>query len=351
MSREHSGFEVIEINDNFYSGRKEKRDCFKQIERYIKDTTHQSKICAIYGLRETGKTILLKQAAEMLNTSEKAIAVYIKCFEGADFYDIVQYIKVKIEKGYKYFFIDEITCSTGFSRIGSILSDKFVKNYGAKIIVTSSDSLEILLTSKAEMYDKIEFVSTTYISFEEYSRITGITTLDDYIKKGCTLKTDIFETRESTEHYIETAIANNIIHSLKNYEGVDAYPPLITEKYSEEAIKSEIKKIINRYSQIIIYQAINTQFKTFEGISNLNYKEANTKIAEILGCNTVSGIEDKDIAKIHEYLCDIGVFQNIPDINSDIRTYTDEPLEMIVYPGMIYSNIKYTLQELNGKQR
>jgi hypothetical protein len=83
-----------------------------------------------------------------------------------------------------------------------------------------------------------------------------------------------------------------------------------------------------------------------EIISNLKYNEVNKKIAEILGCDKKSGIEDRDIPKIYDYLKEIGVFESIPVYNSYSREDPDEPLEMIVHSGMFHANIRYTLAEL-----
>lgn len=357
-------FSVIEINKNFHSGLSKTRDCFFQIKNYLDKTEHQSKICAVYGLRRTGKTTLLKQAIESLSEIQKEKTLYIECYNNkTDFYDVVQFIKNKINEGYQYFFIDEITYAEGFQKIATILSDIFVDINEVKIVVTGTDSLGLSLSAQNLMYDRIEFVNTTYITFAEYSRITGIATIDEFIKKGSTLRTNLFDSHQDTQNFIETAIVDNIIHSLQKSEENERYPLVLTEKYSKEAIKCEIERIINKYSQVRTYKAITSQFKStplgdardvvlkheengFEMVATLKYQETNAKIAQILGCDTPSGIEDKDISKIYEYLTDIGVFMSIPVYHSYSNNEPDEPLEMMVHPGMFHSNIKYTLGEL-----
>lgn len=86
-----------------------------------------------------------------------------------------------LEKGDKYFFIDEITSAKNFQNIGQVLSDVFVKMDDAKIVVTGKDSLGLSLVHRGMMYDRIKFIPTTYTSFSEYSTLTGVNNIDDYI--------------------------------------------------------------------------------------------------------------------------------------------------------------------------
>lgn len=357
-------FAVTKIDENFHVRKMQKRDCFSQIEAYINETKHQWKICAVYGLRRTGKTTLLKQAADALPETEKKKALFIECFEGkTDFYEVAEYINGQIKNGYKYFFIDEITYADNFQTMASILSDKFVDLHEVKIVVTGTDSLGLSLSSKDILYDRMELVSTTYTTFAEYARITGITQIDDFIKAGSTLRTDLFDTKKKTEAFIETAIVNNILHSIEKSEGVHRYPAALTEKYTKDVIRCEIERMINRYSQTRTYRAIASQFKSsplgdareiiskqepngFQIMAKLKYKETNAKIAEILGCSGFSGMEEADIEKIYDYLTDIGVFASFPVYHSYTKQTLDEPLEMMIHPGMFHANLRYTLQEL-----
>lgn len=359
-------FSYTEIQKNYNSGYPIKRDCFEQIQNYLMDNKHQSKICAVYGLRRTGKTTLLKQGLDILDKNQKEHSLFIECFQNkTDFVELINFIKLKAQENYKYFFIDEITYAEDFQRMANVLSDIFVDINGLKIIITGTDSLGLSLPKHDILYDRVEYVNTTYTSFAEYSKITGINSIDEFIKRGSTLNPDIFKTHKETKDFIETAIVNNIINSLKNSEGINRYPTVLTEKYTEEMLKNEIERMINRYSQVRTYRAITSQFKSgilgdakeliiknaengSEIIAKLKYKETNEKIAEILGCGKKSGIEDSDIVKIYDLLKEIGVFIDIPVYNSYSKQEPDEPIEMFSHPGMFHSNIAFTLQELQN---
>jgi len=359
-----NNFELYSTTQNFEGNQYLKRDCFSQITQYLQSTKHEHRICAIYGLRRTGKTTLLQQAIESLSDEQKQKTVYINCINGkTTFDDILIYMKDKLNNGYKYFFVDEITYTDDFQRAATVLSDIFVNFNNAKVVVTGTDSLGLYLSSLEEMYDRIQFVNTTYTTFGEYSRLTGIETINEYIQKGSVLQTDSFESYDSTKSFVSTAIVGNIIRSVEKSKGIRRYPGTLTERYKTSQLKNEIERIVNRYSQTRTYQAITQQFKSaplgdakdvirkhydngIEITNNLKYQEVNAKIASLLGCEILSNIEDDDINTIYKYLQKIGVFMNIPVYKSYETQTPDKTLEMICHPGMFHANIRYVLDKL-----
>ena len=67
---------------------------------------------------------------------------------------------------------------------------------------------------------------TTFIPYREIERVLGIVGIDDFIRYGGTMSLGgkqyndyamIFATKKSTDEYVDSAIARNIQHSLKNY--------------------------------------------------------------------------------------------------------------------------------------
>lgn len=350
------GFEVTKIDQNFSSGYEEKRDCFADIERYIHSNKPQGKICAIYGLRRTGKTVLMKQCAESLPSSEKEKALYINCIkDGTEFDDLTDFIRNSIREGYKYFFVDEITFTDDFQKLGTILSDNFVGMNDARVVVTGTDSLGLALTAREKLYDRIELIHTTYMSFPEYSRITGCESLDDYIMYGSTLSEGTYENRNKMQEYVNTAVVGNIVNSLVKSEDVSIYPPVLTNIYKPSQIVNELQRIINRYSQTGTTHEIRKQFKSppigdgkeimthlESGINidkNLFDKQINQELSKILQTETPSGIDESGIEAIYKLLKDVDVFSEIPDEYG-------RDLEIFTHPGMYHANIKYAIDEL-----
>ena len=89
---EYIDFQYEEIPINFSSGFTKKRDCFPEIQDYLYNTAKENKICAIYGLRRTGKTTLLKQAIEELSEEDKTKTFLITCNVETDFHSVISFI-------------------------------------------------------------------------------------------------------------------------------------------------------------------------------------------------------------------------------------------------------------------
>lgn len=126
-----------------------------------------SKVCILYGLRRTGKTVLLRQALLSLDTNEKKKAVFITCNHNRGFYNILSYIRDSLKKGKRYYF-NEITYTKNFQNLAEILSDSFVANYNARILFSGTDSLALALPSHYNLYDRAIFIHTTYRSWFNY---------------------------------------------------------------------------------------------------------------------------------------------------------------------------------------
>ena len=220
-------FDVDRIKDIY----PQKRDCFQNLLNYL-NKKNTSKICIIYGLRRTGKTVLMQQAVNALSEEQKKNSVYIRCNNETDFYDVLSYLKDCLNEGKRNIFIDEITYAKNFQNLAEVLSDNFVTNYNARIVLTGTDSLGLSLPSHSNLYDRADFIHTTYMSLPEFARIMNNDSIDFYMEHGNTLSEDNpFATPESAHKYIETSIVSNLIDSLYKSEGVRSYPPSLTEPW------------------------------------------------------------------------------------------------------------------------
>ena len=368
MDKKKSMFTVQKVTDGFVGLPTQKRDCYQFVRNYIVSQEKETKICALYGLRRTGKTFLMQQVAQNLPENLKGKALFITCNSGTDFYDVQAYINSSMEKGYRIFFVDEITYADGFQRIGEVLSDFYVGVKGARIVVAGTDSLGLSLISRNFMYDRIKFVHTTYTSFPEYSRLTGCLSIDDYIRYGSTLAVDVFSTHKSAMEYVEYAIVDNMLNSLDKSEGISRYKLQLTELYAENELKDTIERIINKFSQRISAKAVKRQFSSSmlsssvdliirnkdnpdPGIKDfVDFNVVNAKIASSLGIlpnNKVSVvISDEHIKEIFEFLKDMDVFTKISVYSSFAHGKRVKDLDIITHPGMYHANIKYTLDTL-----
>lgn len=355
---------VITETENIHDEYPQKRDCFVKLQQYLQSPS--TRVYVIYGLRRTGKTVLLKQALLSLSQEQKKNAVFITCNYKTDFYNVIKYIKEKLDKGSRYFFIDEVTYANNFQNLAEVLSDNFVANYNARIVLTGTDSLGLSLPSHANLYDRAEFIHTTYVSFPEYARLTGNNSVDYYIKHGSTLSDKSpFDDYKSTQEYIETSIVSNMLSSLQKSESVRSYPPALTELYEYRDLDNAIQRIINRYPQTITLGALRKQFKlhplgaAITGIitdkenPDINIKSAvlekniNENVKRLLHVEdfktpvTLQHLEDiKSFLKEMDVIISIPVFK---DLQNGKRT---DDMELLTHPGMYHSNLKYTIDQL-----
>ena len=346
-------FKIEYINTDFQSGYPEKRDCFFAVKNYVTDKNKQSKICALYGIRRTGKTVLMQQVIESLSDDEKSKTILITCNEDTDIHDVIVFVDEKIKKGYNYFFIDEITYAKDFQAIGEIFSDNFVNFHNARVVVTGTDSLGLSLPSHSILYDRVLFVPTTFTTYSEYSRIMNCNSFDDYIVRGTTFYPQTYENIDTTRKYVETSIIENLISSLERSEGIRSYPPVLTELYEARDIENAVLLAINNYNRQFITKSLKATFesKIFSDEINVNDKSLiNNNFSELMKIVETESIKtnlsEYYLEKVNKLLSEMDILKIIPVVSNFNDREISEPMKIIAHPGMYHANLKYTLEEL-----
>lgn len=251
----------------------ERRDCFSKIQDFLK-TPAADKVCLVFGLRRTGKTTLLKQLVLAMNEEEQKSTIYIKASTENTIEELNADLKLANKLKYKYVLIDEITLIEKFIDNAALLSDVYAVQ-GMKIVLSGTDSLGFWFAQNEELYDRAVTIHTTFVPFREYSRLLKIDDIDDYIRYGGTLKAGetnfedsdansfdaSFRTDESTRRYIDTAIAQNIQHSLKCYDRGNHFRNLI-DLYKKDELTNAINRIIEDMNQAFTVDVITRDFKS-----------------------------------------------------------------------------------------
>ena len=251
----------------------ERRDCFSKLQDFLKAPAGD-KVCLVFGLRRTGKTTLLKQLVLAMNKEEQKSAIYIKASTENTIEELNADLKLANKLKYKYVFIDEITLIEKFIDNAALLSDVYAVQ-GMKIVLSGTDSLGFWFAQNEELYDRALTIHTTFVPFREYSRLLKIDDIDEYIRYGGTLKAGetsfedsdanafnaSFRTDESTRRYIDTAIAQNIQHSLKCYDRGNHFRNLI-DLYKKDELTNAINRIIEDMNQAFTVDVITRDFKS-----------------------------------------------------------------------------------------
>ncbi len=121
----------------------------------------------------------------------------------------------------------------------ALLSDIFA-TCGMKIVLSGPDSLGFAFAEDEQLYDRCIMSHTTFIPYREFERVLGI---------------------EGIDEYVDSAIAKNIQHSLKNYQYAGHFRSLI-ELYDMDELTSVINRIVEDMNHRFTIEVLTRDFKS-----------------------------------------------------------------------------------------
>ena len=347
-----------------------KRYIYEDIKNFIYNETHD-KVFILYGLRRTGKTTLVRQIIYNMLESNFSKSVFIQINSNNTLSDVNKDLKVLEAKGYKYVFIDEVTLMDDFIDGAALFSDVFATS-GMKIVLSGTDSLGFIFSEDEQLYDRCILLHTTFIPFREFYDVLGIQSIDEYIKYGGTMSRSgenynnlIFGTKQSIDEYVNTAIARNIQHSLKNYQYEDHFRNLY-ELYEKHELTNVINIIVEDMNHRFTIDVLTRDFKSHDfGLAQRNVRNDRNNPTDILDTvnkpkflknlmkaleilnkqNQTVEIKDVHRKEIKEYLdmldltCDIPVV-SMTDLNNRVF------FTVFTQPGLRYSQAESLIKSL-----
>jgi len=256
-----------------------RREGYNALEDYLYQET-DGKVFILYGLRRTGKTTLIRQAIGAMNPDDFDRAAFVQVKPGDTLGDIDFDLRWMAENDYRYVFLDEVTFAKDFIEGAALLSDIYAAS-GMKIVLSGTDSLGFLFSESEELYDRCIMLHTTMIPYREYERVLGVEGIDQYIRYGGTMvlggkhyngkKT--FESRDSTDEYVDSAIARNIQHSLEYYQHGDHFRHLI-ELYDKGELTGAINRVVEDINHRFTINVLTREFFSNDlGISASNLRK------------------------------------------------------------------------------
>ena len=297
----------------------QKRDCFAALEKFLYSAP-TPRICSVYGLRRTGKTTLLHQLIGNMSLDNFKRAAYIKARTTDTMAMLDKDLKALKANGFQFIFIDEITFIEDFIDTASLLSDIYAA-MGMKIVISGTDSLGIWLSGTDQLYDRTYMVHTTWIPYREHARLLGTDDIDTYIEYGGTLRageTDFddpelqsedisFRDNESTRRYIDTAICQNIQHSLKCFKDGTRFMKL-QKLYEANELTNAINRIIESMNHRFALEVLIKDFRS----NDLELSRKNFLTERDLSLRT-DILERIDVSEVTEHLMQILHVLNQPD--------------------------------------
>ena len=255
-----------------------KRNCFTRLNEYIHHDK-SGKIFILYGLRRTGKTTLMKQAIGELSESEKSKTAFLQIKPGENLGDLNADLKYLETRGYEYVFIDEVTLMEDFIEGAALFSDIFAAA-GMKIVLSGTDSLGFMFAENEQLYDRCIMLHTTFISYGEFERVLGVKGVDEYIRFGGTMslggvnynENSVFAKTKTANEYVDSAIAKNILHSLKCYQYGGHFRHL-SELYEKDELTGAINRVVEDMNHKFTLEVLTREFQSNDlGISAGNLR-------------------------------------------------------------------------------
>ena len=348
----------------------EKRTCYQQIEEYLRSPDF-SKVLILYGLRRTGKTTLIKQSILSMKKKDFDRAAFIQITSNDTLASLNHDLKILMEREYKYIFIDEATYMSDFIEGASLLSDIFVAN-GMKIVLSGMDSLGFWITKSNELFDRAILIHTTFISYYEFENVLKINGIDNYITYGGTMSLsgnyyndNLFINEARTDEYVDSAISQNIQHSLKWYQDEGHFRNL-EELYRKDELTNAINRVVESINHEFTLDVLTKDFISHDlGLSQRNLRKDRLQKNDTLDQVDKEEITGKlkealkilnkdeqrvEIQKVHqdeikEYLYALDLIENI-DKETIPPSSEKKSLVVLSQPGLRYSQVKILVEKL-----
>ena len=346
-----------------------KRDCYKDIHEYIYSGNNQ-RVLILYGLRRTGKTTLIKQLISEMNSEDFKRSAIIQIKSSDTLREVNKDLKLLEKLGYKYVFVDEVTKMDDFIEGAALFSDVFVA-CGMKIVLSGTDSLSFMFTKHHELYDRCVIIHTTFIPYYEFENVLGIKGIDKYIEYGGTMSVsgkeynNDFHDEEAVNEYVDSAIAHNIQHSLKNYQYEGHFRSLF-ELYEKKELTNAINRVVEDINHRFTVEVLTKKFKSNDlSLSSKNLRKDKVKpldhldnidkekftenykfLLEILDKNEQKvKVDESHAFEIKEYLRALDLLLEI-DTRSLSNVHASEKKVVISQPGLRYSQALFLVQAL-----
>ncbi|MBE5843373.1 MAG: ATP-binding protein [Butyrivibrio sp.] len=349
-----------------------KRDCFNRLEDYLYSPVND-RVFILYGLRRTGKTTMIRQAIYDMDVDILSKTAFIQIKSGDSISSLNKNLRELEKRGYRYLFIDEVTLMDDFIEQAALFSDIYASS-GMKIVLSGTDSLGFLFSQDEQLYDRAIMLHTTFISYGEFERVLGIKGIDNYIKYGGTmsfggvnynLMPTTFSNEKSTNEYVDSAIAHNIQHSLKNYQYAGHFRGL-ADLYEKGELTNVIGRIVEDMNHRFVLEVIQKAFVSHDlGITRNNLRKDKKAPTDILDDIDISMVTERLMAKldihdvdedtsvvnathlseVREYLFLLDLIETIKVVSS---SGSDKNKERIVFtqPGLRYSQAEALVSAL-----
>jgi len=188
------------------------RDAYYEAEDFVSRQDTVRLVGLIYGMRSTGKTVILKQLAGRPNFVSESAYLTLN-YDEYSINDVFTWMKNLQRIGIKFFYVDEITWADGFADRAMGFADKFASHSSVRIILSGTDSLAFTFAKQSSLHGRYMQFNTTRMSYPEYNRITNGDILD-YVRSGGVFWRNERPNAEELEDYLHSSVVRNFLNSI-----------------------------------------------------------------------------------------------------------------------------------------
>ncbi len=264
------------------------RDFVFLVEQYF--TSQTERVLAVGGLRGTGKTTGILQAAEGLD----ATYVLAQKEDGKTGKDYVEFLK---------------SCDSrciAIDEYGWIKDREDLDYYlltavqdGKRIVITGTESISLDMLNYGALCHRVGMIHTTMFPYEEYLRIYNLNhspkNCDDYLLRGGIFKEYVLNNFATTREYVEKALVEN----LSDYFG---------DGYSVDKARA--------LTYAVLFKAICPS--NLSSIPVLHQSKVELpNFLDAMGINANAHVEDGDVGRVADLFEQIGVIVRIPNYDKE----------------------------------
>ena len=325
----------------------EPRDALARLETFL-HSDERDRVCLLHGLFGTGKKTLMRQALDRMTPEDFRRAAYVKVRRSDTMVAMERDLKKLFGAGFRFVFVDEVTLMEDFIDSASLFSDVYAA-MGMKIVLAGTDSLGFELALRQELYDRARAISTTFVPYREWSRLSGVDNADEYIRRGGLLGIEKIRSDsadvESAGRYLDEAVCANIGRSLSAGGEGWLFRHLRT-LCKTGALPAAVRSVLGNQNLRFLLPVLQTLRNTeFSGVVEMILRQL-TERPDGLGRGTeYSGVEVVQSREIRDVLISMDL---IAERCVETTNPNAEPSDEILYtqPWLRYGQVRALLRSL-----
>ena len=294
------------------------------------NTPATQKVCALYGLRRTGKTTIMLQAIKELlrEGADPTVIGYYTGKRGDSFDDLA--IELDGNKELEYLFIDEVGFFTDFVKHGNVLYDMHVRLLNRKVVIAGTNLLSMYVAEKNTLFDRTHRIQMPFLSFYEHCSFVLHTTKPtrdeflEYMRTG-----GLFERPTDIPAYVQSAITgsiNELFHLQPESETFTWLKP--GDEPDQIDWKAYINTILLLSSNYIASKHLERNPSILDDIQALDNVPVTRAIRQEFNRYFSLNKRDRDIqmprsetVALLDFLVDCGVINVLPNLYRDAEPY------------------------------